>query len=61
MHGAATYAQAGEVDHAFEWLEKAVDQGSLELVYLGIRPEFDPLRGDPRYSTLLQRLGLLNP
>ena len=58
---AATYAQAGEVDHAFEWLEKAVDQGSLELVYLGIRPEFDPLRGDPRYSTLLQRLGLLNP
>jgi hypothetical protein len=31
------------------------------LVYLGIRPEFDPLRGDPRYSTLLQRLGLLNP
>jgi hypothetical protein len=61
LHGAATYAQAGEVDHAFEWLEKAVDQGSLELVYLGIRPEFDPLRGDPRYSTLLQRLGLLNP
>ena len=58
---AAVFAQAGEVDLAFEWLNNAVDQGSLELVYVNIRPEFDPLRDDPRFKTLMQRLGLSDP
>ena len=58
---ASTFAQAGEVDLAFEWLDKSVDQGSLELVYVNIRPEFDPIRHDPRYKGLMQRLGLSKP
>jgi len=58
---ASTFAQAGEVDLAFEWLDKSVDQGSLELVYVNIRPEFDPIRHDPRYKSLMHRLGLPNP
>jgi TolB-like protein/DNA-binding winged helix-turn-helix (wHTH) protein len=58
---ASVFAQAGEVDLAFEWLNNAVDQGSLELVYFNIRPEFDPLRDDPRYKSLMHRLGLPNP
>jgi len=58
---ASTFAQAGEVDLAFEWLDNAVDQGSLELVYVNIRPEFDPLRDDPRYESLMHRLGLSSP
>ncbi len=58
---ASTFAQAGEADLAFEWLDKAVDQGSLELVYVNIRPEFDPIRHDPRYKSLMQRLGLSSP
>ncbi len=58
---ASTYAQAGEIDHAFEWLEKAVDRGSLELIYIGLRPDFDVLRGDSRYAILMHRLGLPNP
>jgi len=55
---ASRFAQVGEVDRAFEWLERAIDQGSLELVYINVRPEFDPLRRDPRYSRLMHRLGL---
>ena len=55
---ASAFAQAGEVDLAFEWLNNAIDQGSLELVYVNIRPEFDPLRDDPRYKSLMHRLGL---
>ena len=58
---ASTFAMAGEVDLAFEWLDNAVDQGSLELVYVNIRPEFDPLRDDPRYKSLMHRLGLSSP
>jgi tetratricopeptide (TPR) repeat protein len=55
---ASAFAHAGEIDLALEWLEKAVDQGSLELVYVNIRPEFDLLRHDPRYKDLMRRLGL---
>ncbi len=55
---ASMYAMAGEVDLSFEWLESAIDQGSLELVYINVRPDFDPLRDDPRYDILMRRLGL---
>lgn len=58
---ASTYAQAGDIDLAFEWLEQAVDRGSLELIYIGFRPDFDGLRDDPRYAVLLQRLGFPTP
>ena len=55
----STYAQAGEVNLAFEWLETAVEKGSLELLYVGMRPDFDVLRSDPRYEILMQRFGLM--
>jgi len=57
----SAYAQAGNVNRAFEWLETAGDRGSLELIYLGLRPDFDVLRSDPRFEILMQRLGLPNP
>jgi len=58
---AAAFAQAGEVDLAFEWLDNAIDQGSLEMVYVHVRPEFDTLRFDTRYESLMRRLGLPSP
>ena len=58
---ASMYAMAGEVDCSFEWLESAINQGSLELVYIDVRPDFDPLRHDQRYGKLMNRLGLSNP
>ncbi|MDX2415995.1 MAG: winged helix-turn-helix domain-containing protein, partial [Xanthomonadales bacterium] len=57
----SAYAQTGEVSLALEWLEKAVERGSPELLYVGLRPDFDVLRGDPRYESLMQRFGLPNP
>ena len=57
----SAYARAGNVNRAFEWLERAGDRGSLELIYLGLRPDFDVLRSDPRFEILMQRLGLPNP
>ena len=45
-------------DQAFEWLHKAVDQRSGWLVYLNVDPIWDPIRSDPRFADVLQRIGL---
>jgi TolB-like protein/Tfp pilus assembly protein PilF len=47
----------GEKDLAFEWLEKAVQERSPWLTHLRVDPRFDPLRSDPRFTTLLNRIG----
>ena len=49
---------AGEKDAALDWLEKAYAQRSNGLTSLKVEPGYDPLRGDPRFQALLQRVGL---
>jgi adenylate cyclase len=49
--------QLGEHDAAFEILEDGVRTRSAYMAFLG-EPVCDPLRQDPRYGRLLQRLGL---
>jgi adenylate cyclase len=49
--------QLGERDAAFEILEGGVRTRSAYMAFLG-EPVCDPLRQDPRYGGLLQRLGL---
>jgi TolB-like protein/DNA-binding winged helix-turn-helix (wHTH) protein/Flp pilus assembly protein TadD len=53
---AAIYASLGDKDEAMNWLEK----GYAERFNPGvlIRPAFDPLRSDPRFQRLVQRVGL---
>ena len=53
---AETFARAGSIDDALVWLQKAVEQGSFEATYIAVRPDFDVLRGDPRYRDLLHRI-----
>jgi TolB-like protein/tetratricopeptide (TPR) repeat protein len=53
---ALIYVGLGEADRAMYWLDKAY-QGRLEPVIL-VRPQFDPLRGDPRFKNLMDRVGL---
>jgi tetratricopeptide (TPR) repeat protein len=55
---AAIYAGLGERDRAIAWLEKAAEERAFHLVYLKVRPEFAPLRSDPRFEGLLRRIGL---
>jgi Flp pilus assembly protein TadD len=53
---AAIYASLGDKDEAMNWLEK----GYAERFNPGvlIRTAFDPLRSDPRFQHLVQRVGL---
>ena len=48
----------GRTDQAFEWLEKAADYRASFMLPIRVYPFFDPLRGDPRFSLLLEKHGL---
>jgi DNA-binding winged helix-turn-helix (wHTH) protein/TolB-like protein/Flp pilus assembly protein TadD len=52
------YAALGNKDEAFRWLEKACQERSRSLQTILIEPSIDALRSDPRYASLLRRMGL---
>jgi tetratricopeptide (TPR) repeat protein len=58
LYFALIYTGLHEKDEAFLWLDKAYDERCDYLVYLPTEPMADPLRSDPRFSRLLNRLGL---
>jgi TolB-like protein/Tfp pilus assembly protein PilF len=58
LYFAAVYTGLGDKDHTFQWLEKAFKEQDDHLVYLGVDPMADPLRGDPRFQELMKRSGL---
>ncbi|HEY7785488.1 MAG TPA: tetratricopeptide repeat protein, partial [Pyrinomonadaceae bacterium] len=55
---AILYTGLGEREDAFEQLNKAYEETSGWIMYLKVEPQFDSLRADPRYGSLLQRLNL---
>jgi hypothetical protein len=54
---ASIYSQLDEKDEAFNWLENAFDRRD-GISYLAADPMMDPLRSDPRFAGLIQRLHL---
>jgi adenylate cyclase len=56
---AALYALLGDKDKAFTWLDKAYDaREGAAITLLKCDPYFKNLRGDPRFSAMLRRMGL---
>ncbi len=55
---AAAYAQLGETDSAFVYLERNFELGTMHVCELGIDRLLDPLRSDPRFTEMLRRVGL---
>jgi DNA-binding winged helix-turn-helix (wHTH) protein/TolB-like protein len=47
----------GEREQALDWLQKAYEERSSELIYLKASPIYEPLRSDPRFIELLARVG----
>jgi tetratricopeptide (TPR) repeat protein len=55
---ALIYAALGDKDQAFQWLEKAYTDHDDDLSLLKVDPRWDCLRGDPRFDSLVERVGL---
>lgn len=48
----------GEIDTAFEWLNRAVDECDQLLMPIKSYTFLDPIRGDPRFAVLLRKMNL---
>ena len=57
---AQAYANLGRKDQAFATLDKAYEQraGGDNIIFVGVSPDFDALRSDPRFDAFLRRAGL---
>ncbi|HVO76812.1 MAG TPA: tetratricopeptide repeat protein, partial [Candidatus Bathyarchaeia archaeon] len=58
LYRASIYIHLGERDRAFEYLNKAIEERDGWMFYLRTFPLFDGLRSDPRFATLLKKVGL---
>jgi serine/threonine protein kinase/TolB-like protein/Tfp pilus assembly protein PilF len=52
------YAGLSDTSKAFEWFEKAYQDRSEELLFLKVDPRLDFVHSDPRYQSLVRRIGL---
>jgi TolB-like protein/Tfp pilus assembly protein PilF len=48
----------GEIDQAFEWLDKGLEERSPWIIFLKMDPLYDSIRADQRFQDLLLRAGL---
>jgi serine/threonine-protein kinase len=55
---AVILAEFGELDRAFEWVEKAYEEHDTFVALFKTWPEFEKLRSDPRGKDFLKKIGL---
>jgi tetratricopeptide (TPR) repeat protein len=58
IHRAQLHVQIGELDEAFAWFDRVHEWALPSLVGLNNDPHYAPLRADPRFTTILQRVGM---
>ncbi|HVF50290.1 MAG TPA: protein kinase [Pyrinomonadaceae bacterium] len=57
FHLALVYCNLGENEQALSLLERGFAERDAWIVWLGVEPQFDPLRADPRFQDMLRRTG----
>jgi len=45
-----------DTDGTFQWLDKAIEQRSVDAIWIRVDPRLDPVRSDPRFTQVLARL-----
>jgi tetratricopeptide (TPR) repeat protein len=55
---ASSYAELGDKEHAFGWLNTAFQEHEEYLLGMKSDLSFDQIRSDPRFSELVRRVGL---
>jgi serine/threonine-protein kinase len=55
---AEVYAYRGDADAAFRWLERGFEERDPGMPQIRSDAMLEPLRGDPRWAKMLDRIGL---
>src|SRR5208337_3776066 len=55
---AVLYGAAGRLDEAFDCLDRAIEFHDPALVHLAVAPQWDSLRGDPRFAERLRSMAI---
>jgi len=55
---AGFYAELGEKEEAFRWLNTAYQEHDMGMIFLRPDLSFDSIRSDPRFAELVRRVGL---
>ena len=55
---ATLHIALGNHDKALDWMDKAYEERRGWLAYLNVHPVVDPLRDEPRFKEMVQRMGL---
>jgi len=50
------YTHVGDHARAIDYLERAYEERAGDLLFIRVEPSLDPLRGEPRFQALLQRM-----
>jgi hypothetical protein len=48
----------GDYNLAMNWLERSYDHHDYWLLFMNVDPEADPVRSDPRFQTMMKKLGV---
>jgi serine/threonine-protein kinase len=54
---ALVYLGLGDRTQTYRWLEQSLEERANWMVWLLKDPRWDPLRGDPRFESIVQRVG----
>jgi serine/threonine-protein kinase len=55
---AVIHSGLGEMDKAFDWFEKAIDEHEPLMLHVDVHPNYDPLHTHPRYRALLRKMNM---
>jgi len=55
---ASVFSCLGEIEAALDWLDRAWDEHDQTLVWVKVHPRLDPLRAEPRFRSLLEKMRL---
>jgi TolB-like protein/Tfp pilus assembly protein PilF len=58
VYFAYVYAISNDLDRAFQWLERAFEERSSDLIFLRVQPALHSLRADQRFAALMRRMGI---
>lgn len=57
MHIAVIYSGLGDAEQTLAWLEKGYQERSTWMIYLNSDPRYEWLRANPKFQSLLRRIG----